>query len=123
MGRVEIDVSHSAITRALATLGGRAGSAEVAEALGCQWEPFEAQMRRRMRTRGREKRGAYLCLAKAGSEKVRFHLEVTGVISRREGRPRRPTGIVVKVGNRARLPRRRERMARRRTSGQCGGGQ
>jgi hypothetical protein len=81
MARVDVDVSHAAISRALASLGERAGGAEVASALGCDWEPFEAQMRRRMRCRARENRIAYLCLARAGAEKVRFHLEATGVIA------------------------------------------
>jgi len=140
MVRVEVDVSHSAISRALATLGERAGAAEVASALRCDWEPFEAQMRRRMRCRAREHRSAYLCLARAGAEKVRFHLEATGVIPRCEGFAWRSPGVVIRVRDRGRSPRRRpgtgqrrpsprrlvsgERAEawRRRRSGHCGGG-
>jgi hypothetical protein len=102
MADTEVDVSHTAISRALASLGERAGGAEVGSALDCDWEPFEAQMRRRMRTRSRENREAYLCLAHAGSEKVRIHLEATGVIPRREERPRRRCGAVVRVRDRRR---------------------
>lgn len=140
MARTDIDVSHSAISRALATLGERAGAAEVASALGCDWEPFEAQMRRRMRCRAREHRSAYLCLARAGSEKVRFHLEATGVIPRCEGFAWRSPGVVIRVRDRGRRPRRRPGSGRRpasprrlapeeraeasrlRESGHCGGG-
>ena len=117
MPPIEVDVSHSAISRALASLGERAGGAEVASALCCDWEPFEAQMRRRMRTRSRESRDAYLCLARAGAEKVRFHLEATGVILRREeATARRRPGIVIRARNRTARPRRRLR------AGRCGGG-
>jgi len=140
MAPVDVDVSHSAISRALATLGERAGSAEVASALGCDWEPFEAQMRRRMRCRAREHRSAYLCLARAGAKKVRFHLEATGAIHRREGFAWRSPGVVIRVRDRGSRPRRRpgsgqraqsarrlvsaERAgaSRRRRSGHCGGG-
>lgn len=107
-------VSHSEISRALASLGERAGAAEVAAALSCAWEPFEAQMRRRMRTRPREKRTAYLCLARAGAEKVRVHLEETGVIPRDQCRSRRRVGIVVRVGHRT---RRRELRSSQRRAG------
>lgn len=106
MSQVEIDVSHAAISRALATLGERAGGAEVASAFGCDWETFEAQMRRRMRCRAREHRGAYLCLARAGAEKVRFHLEATGVIPRHEGFGSRSPGAVIRVRDRGRRRRR-----------------
>jgi len=100
------DVSHSEISRALAKLGERAGAAEVANALRCDWESFEAQMRRRVRTRARENRTAYLCLARAGAEKVRFHLETTGAIPRCEGTPRRRSGVVIRVRDRRRRARR-----------------
>lgn len=116
MVRVEVDVSHSAISRALATLGECAGGAEVAIALRCDWEPFEAQMRRRMRCRAREHRSAYLCLARAGAEKVRFHLEATGVIPRCEGTARPSPGVVIRVRDRRRRARRRQ------GAGHCGGG-
>lgn len=109
------DISHSEISRALATLGERAGVEEVASALRCDWEPFEAQMRRRVRTRARENRIAYLCLARAGAEKVRFHLEATGGIPPCEGTARRSPGVVIKVRDRRR-PRRRQ------GAGHCGGG-
>jgi hypothetical protein len=109
------DISHSEISRALATLGERAGAAEVASALHCDWEPFEAQMRRRVHTRARENRTAYLCLARAGEEKVRFHLEATGVIPRCEGTARRSPGVVLRVRDRRR-PRRRQ------GAGHCEGG-
>lgn len=133
MARVDVDVSHSAISRALATLGERAGAAEVAGALGCEWEPFEAQMRRRMCCRAREHRGAYLCLARAGAEKVRFHLEATGVIPRGEGFAGRRPGVVIRVSDHGRRPHRRSGSARRpsaaqpkaaprrRGPGRCGG--
>lgn len=116
MARVDIDVSHAAISRALATLGERAGGAEVAKALECDWEPFEAQMRRRMRCRPREHRAAYLCLARAGGEKVRFHLEATGATPRCEGPARRSPGVVIRVRDRGR------RLRPRRGGGHCGGG-
>lgn len=117
MGRVDIDVSHAAISRALGSLGERAGGAEVASALGCDWEPFEAQMRRRMRCRPRENRNAYLCLARAGADKVRFHLEATGVIPSRRDARRRSPGVVIRV----RDGRRRHRGAGR-TDQRRGGG-
>jgi hypothetical protein len=116
MPRVDVDVSHSAISRALASLGECAGVEEVASALQCDWEPFEAQMRRRVRTRARENRTAYLCFARAGAEKVRFHMEATGVIPRCEGTPRRSSGVVIRVRDRRRRPRRRQ------GAGHCGGG-
>lgn len=106
MARTEDYVSHSAICRALASLGERAGGAEVAGALGCDWEPFEAQMRRRMRTRPRENRDAYRCLAGAGAAKVRFHLEATGVIPRHEDPGRRRRAALVRARDRAIRPRR-----------------
>jgi hypothetical protein len=102
------DISHAQISRALAELGTRAGDEEVASALRCDWEPFEAQMRRRMRSRARDHRSAYLCLARAGAEKVRFHLEATGVIPRCEGTGRRRRGIVIRVRDGRRRRRRRE---------------
>lgn len=106
MAGVEVDVSHAAISRALASLGERAGGAEVAVALRHEWEPFEAQMRRRMRCRPREHRSAYLCLARAGAEKVRFHLEATGVLPPGDGpKPRRP-GVLIRVRDGRRRPRR-----------------
>lgn len=114
MARVDTDISHSAISRALATLGERAGGTEVASALRCDWEPFEAQMRRRMRSRPREHRSAYLCLARAGAEKVRFHLEATGALPRREDLGRRSPGAVIRVRERGR------RLRARRGSGQGG---
>ena len=110
-------VSHSEISRALARLGERAGAPEVASALQCDWEPFEAQMRRRMHTRGRESRNAYLCLARAGAEKVRFHLEAIGAIPRREGPARRSPGVLIRVRDHDRRPR------RSRGAGHCGGGE
>jgi hypothetical protein len=106
MARAEVDVSHAAISRALASLGERAGGAEVADALDCGWEGFEAQMRRRMRCRARGHRGAYLCLARAGAEKVRFHLEATGAIPATVPRRRGP-GVTIRVGDRGRRSRRR----------------
>ena len=109
------NVTHSEISRALARLGERAGAAEVAGALQCDWEPFEAQMRRRMRTRARENRTAYLCLAQAGAEKVRLHLEEAGVIPRRALGTRRSSGVAIRVRDRGRRPRRRRR------PGHCGG--
>ncbi|MBS1860433.1 MAG: hypothetical protein JSS68_01855 [Actinobacteria bacterium] len=102
MAGFEVDVSHAAISRALAILGERAGAAEVSGALGCAWEPFEAQMRRRMRCRARENRTAYLCLARAGAEKVRFHLEATGVIPRRPDFPGRRRGVTIRASDRRR---------------------
>ena len=90
-------VSHVAISRALASLGERAGDQEVAQALECDWEPFEAQMGRRVRCRSRENREAYLCLARAGAEKVRFHQEATGAVPRCEGFERRRRGVVIKL--------------------------
>lgn len=110
------NVTHAEISRALARLGERAGGAEILGALQCDWEPFEAQMRRRMRTRTRENRAAYLCLARAGSEKVRLHLEELGAIARREPARRRSPGVVVRVRDRRRPPRRRSPL------GHCGGG-
>lgn len=107
MAHVEVDVSHAAISRALATLGERAGGAEVASALRSDWEPFEAQMRRRMRCRARETRTAYLCLARAGAEKVRVHLEATGVLPRRKESERRRPGAVIRVRDGRRRRRRR----------------
>lgn len=112
---VDVDISHAAISRALASLGERAGSAEVASALRCEWEPFEAQMRRRMRCRAPENRAAYLCLARAGAEKVRFHLQATGLLPRGEGAERRSPGILVRVRDGRRRPR------RARGTGHCGG--
>lgn len=109
-------IPHSQISRALARLGERAGAVEVAAALQREWEPFEAQMRRRMRTRPRACRDAYLVLALAGAAKVRVHLEETGALPRCEGRPRRP-GIAVRVGDRRRARRKRAGRA-----GHCGGG-
>jgi hypothetical protein len=110
-------ISHAQISRALAILGERAGAAEVAAALQREWEPFAVQMRRRMRTRPRACRGAYLVLALAGAAKVRVHLEETGALPRcEEGRPRR-LGIAVRVGD-----RRRVRRARAGRAGHCGGG-
>jgi hypothetical protein len=116
MARVDVDTSHSAISRALATLGERAGGVEVASALQRDWEPFEAQMRRRMCARSRENRGAYLCLSRAGAEKVRSHLEATGAIARCEEPGRRSPGVVIRVRDRRRRPRRRRRV------GHCGAG-
>lgn len=110
------DVSHSEISRALAKLGERAGAEEVASALQCDWEPFETQMRRRVRTRVCENRTAYLCLARAGAKKVRLHLEATGVIPRCEGMRRRSPGVVIRVRDRRRRARRRQ------GAGHCGGG-
>jgi hypothetical protein len=118
MARVDIDVSHAAISRALASLGERAGDAEVASALGCSWEPFEAHMRRRMRCRPRANRTAYLCLARAGAEKVRFHLEATGVIPPCEGAERRSPGVVIRVRDRRRRPRGARGTGQRRGGGQ-----
>lgn len=106
-------VSHTEIARALAELGERAGPQEVAEDLRRSGEPFEAQMRRRIRTRPKPHRDAYLTLARAGSEKVRFHLEETGVIARCEGATRRRPSAVVRVG--------RRRRKRGGGSGQAGG--
>lgn len=117
MAEVEVNVSHAAISRALASLGERAGGAEVASSLDCDWETFEAQMRRRMRCRPREDRPAYLCLARAGAEKVRFHLEATGVIPGREEPARRSPGVVIRARDRG-LRRRRRELRRRRGSGQ-----
>jgi len=108
-------VTHSEISRALARLGERAGAVEVASALRCDWEPFEAQMRRRMRTRARENRPAYLCLARAGAEKVRLHLEEVGVIPPCGRRGGRSPGVLIRVRDRGRRPR------RRRGPGHCGG--
>jgi len=107
MARVDIDISHSAISRALASLGERAGGEEVAKSLACDWEPFEEQMRRRMRTRPRENRTAYHCLACAGPEKVRRHLEATGCIPRRRAPARRNPGVVIRVCDGRRRHRRR----------------
>jgi len=101
------NVPHSEISRALARLGERAGRAEVVVALQRDWEPFETQMRRRMRTRPRGNREAYLSLARAGSEKVRVHLEAIGVLSRCEGSARRSLGAVVRVRDRSHRQRRR----------------
>ena len=130
MARVDVDVSHAAISRALASLGERAGGAEVASALRCDWEAFEAQMRRRMRSRARENRTAYLCLARAGAEKVRLHLEITGVIPRRQDRERRRPGAVIRVRDGRRRRRRRtsgqrphERRRPPHRPGHCGGGE
>ncbi|MBS1895497.1 MAG: hypothetical protein JST59_29710 [Actinobacteria bacterium] len=116
MAGVEVDVSHAAISRALATLGERAGAAEVAGALSCDWEPFEAQMRRRMCCRARENRVAYLCLSRAGAERVRFHLEATGVIPRRPDSPRRSRGVSIRASDRR--PRRRREAGPRRPGSQ-----
>jgi hypothetical protein len=102
-----VDVPHAEITRALARLGERAGRVEVAAALECDWEPFEAQMRRRMRTRPQVNRDAYLSLARAGATKVRFHLEATGVLPRCEKPSRRRAGAIVRVRDRSRRRRRR----------------
>jgi len=107
------DVPHSEISRALARLGERAGVVEVAAALECEWEPFEEQMRRRMRTRPRGHRDAYLSLARAGAVKVRYHLEATGVLPRCENPPRRNLGAVIRVRDRGKR--------RRRRPGHCGG--
>jgi hypothetical protein len=107
------DVRHSEISRALAKLAERAGPVEVATALECDWEPFEAQMRRRMRTRPQATRDAYRSLARAGSTKVRTHLEATGVLPTCEGPARRSPGAVVRVRDRSRR--------RRRRSDHCGG--
>lgn len=117
MARVDVDVSHAAISRALASLGECAGGAEVASALRCDWEPFEAQMRRRMRCRPRESRTAYLCLARAGADKVRFHLEATGVIPRCRDARRRNPGVVIRVRGRRRRPRGAGRTGQRRGGG------
>jgi hypothetical protein len=102
-------ISHADISRALATLGERAGAEEIASALQGDWEPFEAQMRRRVRTRGSQNRDAYRCLAHAGAGKVRIHLEATRVIPRREEKGRRRPGIVVRVRDGRRRNRRRAR--------------
>ena len=118
MADVEVDVSHAAISRALASLGERAGGVEVASALRGGWEPFEAQMRRRMRCRAPESRAAYHCLASAGGEKVRFHLEATGVLPRSKVAKRRRPGIVIRV----RDGRSQERLLRR-IGQRCDGGQ
>jgi hypothetical protein len=107
------DVPHSEISRALARLGERAGGAEVVVALECEWEPFEAQMRRRMQTRPPGHRDAYRSLARAGAAKVRFHLEATGVLPPCEGPPRRNPGAVIRVRDRGKK--------RRRRPGHCGG--
>ena len=101
-------ISHADISRALATLGEHAGAAEIASALQCDWEPFEAQMRRRVRTRGSQNRDAYSCLARAGAGKVRIHLEATGVIPKREEKSRRP-GVVIRVRDGRRRHRQRAR--------------
>lgn len=106
MARVEVDVSHAAISRALATLGERAGGAEVASSLRCDWESFEVQMRRRMRCRASENRSAYHCLARAGEDKVRLHLEITGVLPSREDPERRRPGAVIRVRDGRRRRRR-----------------
>jgi hypothetical protein len=106
-------IPHSQISRALASLGERAGAIEVAAALRHEWEPFEAQMRRRMRTRPRGERDAYLVLARAGAPKVRVHLEETGALPRCEGRPRSPGAAIRVCGPR------RSRAGR---PGHCGGG-
>jgi hypothetical protein len=107
------DVPHSEISRALAKLGERAGQVEVAAALDCVWEPFEAQMRRRMRTRPRANRDAYRSLARAGGAKVRFHLEATEVLPPCDDPARRSPGVVVRVRDRTHR--------RRRRPGHCGG--
>jgi len=117
-----VDTTHTAIFRALASLGERAGGAEVASALQCDWEPFEVQMRRRMRSRPREHRAAYLCLACAGAEKVRHHLEVTGVIPRREDPGRRSHGVVIRARDRDLRRRRRREVGPRQGPGHGGGG-
>jgi hypothetical protein len=118
MACVDVDVSHAAISRALASLGEGVGGAEVASALGCPWEPFEAQMRRRMRCRARENRTAYLCLARAGAEKVRFHLEATGVVPPSGGTERRSSGVVIRVREGRRRPRGARRAGQRRGGSQ-----
>ncbi|HEU5105222.1 MAG TPA: hypothetical protein VFU11_05230 [Solirubrobacterales bacterium] len=105
-------ISHADISRALATLGERAGTVEIASSLQSEWEPFEAQMRRRVRTRGTQNRDAYLCLARAGAGKVRIHLEATGVIAKCEDKARRGPGIVVRVRDGRRRNRRRGRADR-----------
>lgn len=101
------DVPHSEISRALARLGEGAGSVEVVAALEYEGESFEAQMRRRMQTRPRANREAYLALARAGEAKVRFHLEATGALPCRVGSPRRSIGVVVRVRDRRERQRRR----------------
>lgn len=107
------DIPHSEISRALARLGERAGRSEVAAALECDWEPFEAQMRRRMLTRPQVNRDAYLTLARAGATKVRVHLEAIGVLPRC-GKPRpRSVGPIVRVRDRG--------LRRRRQPEHCGG--
>lgn len=106
MGRARDDVSHAAISGALAELGERSGGAEVAAALRCPWESFEAQMRRRMRCRPRAHREAYRRLARAGAEKVRFHLEATGAIPA-EGPRRRAPGVAIRARGRGRRTRAR----------------
>lgn len=77
------DVRHTQITRALKQLGERAGPREVAEALLGE-ESFSAQMRRRMRTHPARNREAYRLLARAGAEKVRYHLEEIGALPHSE---------------------------------------
>lgn len=91
------EVTHSDIARALAQLGERCGPVEVAQAIEAEWEPFEAQMRRRMRSRPRRNRDAYRILARAGQEKVRLHLEARGRLPRRQPRHPRRLGIVARV--------------------------
>jgi hypothetical protein len=90
-------VSHAQITRALEHLGERCGRHEVSEALLGGPEPFEAQMRRRMRTRPSRYRDAYRLLARAGADKVRLHLEEIGALSRSGQGARRRVGATVRV--------------------------
>jgi hypothetical protein len=101
------EVPHSEISRALARLGEDARSVEVIAALEYEGESFEAQMRRRMYTRSRVNRHAYLILARAGGAKVRLHLEATGDLPCRVGPPRRSIGAIVRVRDRESRQRRR----------------
>lgn len=87
---------HADIARALRQLGERSGRAEVAAALREEWEPFEAQMRRRMRTRPSANRDSYRVLARAGAEKVRFHLQEIGALPA-AGAAHRSRGAVIRL--------------------------
>lgn len=83
---------HSEIGEAITALG-EGAIEEIRESLHGGFEPFEAQMHRRMKTRLPEKRPAYKTLRDAGEKKVRTHLaaiDMEGLTPRRRRRKRKP---------------------------------
>lgn len=80
--------SHAEIRLAIRQLGAN-GFDEVRVALTGGFEPFEAQMDRRMKTRRKELRAAYKTLRQAGETKVRLNLAAADQEGLHRPRPRR----------------------------------